>query len=109
MLYAAQCTIALVPLLCAQVLEIDDRRRPTNRDNMFEEWNLGAEPAVGNIVPQEPWWNKFNVYPDWRADGTDRPRPPRELAARLQEGAVFNIEAGEWVDPEECRQEPIVG
>ena len=38
-----------------QVLEIDERRRPTNRDNMFEEWNLGAQPPVGNIVEEEPW------------------------------------------------------
>lgn len=84
-----------------QVLEIDERRRPTNRSNMFAEWNLGAKPPVGNIVEEEPWWVKYKVYPDWVGDGTDRPRPPYELAERLKVGAVFNAQTGEWIDPQD--------
>jgi len=37
------------------VLEIDDRRRPTNRDDMWSEWNLGQRQPVGDYVEEEPW------------------------------------------------------
>ena len=84
----------------AQVLEIDERRRPTNRRNMFAEWNLGAKPPAGNFVEEEPWWVKFKIHSDWRGDGTDRPRPPRELAERLKSGAFFDVHIGDWVDPD---------
>ena len=37
------------------MLEIDDRRRPTNRDDMWSEWNLGQREPVGDYVEEEPW------------------------------------------------------
>ena len=68
---------------------------------MFEEWNLGAKPPVGTVVDEEPWWVKFKMHQDWVGDGTDQPRPPRELAERLKAGAFFDVNVGEWIDPED--------
>ena len=44
------------------MLEIDDRRRPTNRDDMWSEWNLGQREPVGDYVEEEPWCVTEEVY-----------------------------------------------
>ena len=44
------------------MLEIDDRRRPTNRHDMWSEWNLGQREPVGDYVEEEPWCATEEVW-----------------------------------------------
>lgn len=78
------------------VLEIDDRHRPTHDDasDMFDEWNLGRFEPTGDVVPMPPWWERFHVYPKCTVGG---PRPPRDLALLLSKGAV--LRDSEWQIP----------
>ena len=87
------------------VLEIDDRHRPTNREEggMWEEWNLGEERPRGNIVETPPWWETYKMHSEEEGEGRGSaavtPRPPRELAERLSRGAVYRD--GEWRDADD--------
>ena len=38
---------------------------------MWQRWNLGKEEVTGNVVEEEPWWQKH---------GLEIPTPDRELA-----------------------------
>ena len=30
-------------------------------DDIFAEWNLGQEPVTGNVVDEQPWWERYNL------------------------------------------------
>lgn len=38
---------------------VADRRPPF--PDVFEEWNLGKNPVVGNVVDEPPWWEKYDL------------------------------------------------
>ena len=39
--------------------------------DMWQRWNLGKEEVTGDVVEEEPWWQKH---------GLEIPTPDRELA-----------------------------
>jgi hypothetical protein len=44
------------------VLEIDDRHIPTNREDMWHNWNLGAKKPSGDFVSVQPWCGKRHLF-----------------------------------------------
>ena len=74
------------------VLEIDDRHIPTDREDMWRSWNLGATRPSGDWVRVQPWMEKFNMLPG-RKEG-ELPRPPIEVARIVSQGGAFRD--GEW-------------
>ena len=75
------------------ILEIDDRHIPTNRLNMWHDWNLGVREPSGDFVRVESWMDRFKMLPGQDGIG-DLPRPPIEVARMISKGAVFRD--GEW-------------
>ena len=41
-------------------VEWDETPRPTGGD-IWAGWNLGAEPARGDIVEEPAWWDKYGL------------------------------------------------
>ena len=62
-------------------------------DDMFREWNLGAAPVVGDVVPEPPWWEKYGL-PMQPSGGDARgngglPAVPLSHIARYEGGGVW--------------------
>jgi hypothetical protein len=74
------------------VLEVDDRHIPTNRDNMWHSWNLGEESPRGDFVHMQSWMEKFKMLPGQKVG--ELPRPPIEVARIISKGGVFRD--GDW-------------
>ena len=52
------------------LLEIDDRHIPTDREDMWRSWNLGATKPSGDWVRVQPWMEKFNMLPGRKLQGS---------------------------------------
>ena len=46
-------------LACSDALEYAPPR-PTGAD-MWQHWNLGKRPVVGDVVDEGPWWEKYGL------------------------------------------------
>ena len=55
--------------VCVQTLEYGPTHPPPS--DMWQRWNLGTAEVTGDVVEEEPWWQKH---------GVEIPTPDRELA-----------------------------
>jgi hypothetical protein len=73
-------------------------------DDMFEEWNLGRDPVVGNVVDEPPWWEKYDLpllpTGDVPRGGGGMPAVPLSSIARYEGGGVWRVEsqANAWMN-----------
>ena len=59
------CAVATL----VQTLEYGPTHPPPS--DMWQRWNLGTAEVTGDVVEEEPWWQKH---------GVEIPTPDRELA-----------------------------
>ena len=71
------------------VREIDERHTPTDRSDMFHDWNMGRIPARGDFQYYEPWMEKYKMKTK-----EESYKPPIEVARIISQGGVF--QDGAW-------------
>ena len=63
---------------------LQERHPPSAAPNgVFEHWNLGAVPVVGNVVDEPPWWEKYGLpmLPTGQRGGGGCPAVPLDSIA----------------------------
>ena len=50
-----------------QEFGVDDQDSPPAEESMWDAWNFGQTPASGNILDEEPWWERCEGLPLWRS------------------------------------------
>ena len=84
-------------------VEWDETPRPTGGD-IWAGWNLGAEPARGDIVEEPAWWDKYGLpmLPSAAAGWGGGACPPVEIGtiAEYAGGGVWRARnrGNEWRD-----------
>ena len=82
-------------------VEWDEAPRPAGGD-IWAGWNLGAEPARGDVVAEPPWWEKYQLpmLPSAAAGWGGGACPPVEIGriADYEGGGVWRarIRGNDW-------------
>jgi hypothetical protein len=73
-------------------------------DDLFEEWNLGRHPVVGNVLDEPAWWDKYGLpllpTGDVPRGGGGMPAVPLAQVAAYQGGGVWWVRAraNDWMN-----------
>ena len=79
--------------------EFVESRVPPHED-IFAEWNLGREPVTGNVIDEQPWWERYNLpllpEGDVPRGGGGMPAVSLDSIAEYEGDGVWRVDRHVW-------------